>query len=113
MLKRYGVIPLLIANLIIVNELYAQYIPDVIGSTYGAFQSRGSTGDRIAVDDDGGVHFTWMKYITYPSARSVYYNYVSVEGNWLGETAISQVNGAGFPQVVIAHGNSAGSPPSF
>jgi hypothetical protein len=62
----------------------------------------------IAVDDNGGVHFTWTKYIIYPSFRHVYYNYVDIEGNWMGETAISQANGAGYPQLVIAHGNQAG-----
>jgi len=108
MLIRSGLITLFLAIIIWESDLHAQYDPIIIGSTYGSAQSGGSPGDRIAVDNDGGVHFTWMKYIAYPSFRYVYYNYVDSEGNWLTETAVSPVNGSGYPQLSIAHGDRAG-----
>ncbi|UCC80255.1 MAG: T9SS type A sorting domain-containing protein [Candidatus Zixiibacteriota bacterium] len=108
MLIGYGLITLLLAIIVWGSDLYAQYDPIIIGSTYGSAQSGGSPGDRIAIDNNGGVHFTWMKYIAYPSFRLVYYNYVDSEGNWLTETAVSPVNGSGYPQLSIAHGDRAG-----
>jgi hypothetical protein len=108
MLKRSSFVMLSALILIWASDLCAQQNPEVIGTTSGALQSIGSTGDRIAVDDNGGAHFSWMKYLSYPFQRQVCYNYVDVEGNWLGECYISQVNGAGFPQLHIVQGDLAG-----
>jgi len=73
----------------------------IMGITQFDFQTHGSTGNRCAVDSEGGVHFTWANTISYPFPRGVYYNYVDTAGNWLGAVQVSQVNGAGFPQITI------------
>ena len=73
----------------------------LVGITQYDYQSNGSTGNRCLVDSQKGVHFTWMNGISYPNTRGVYYNYVDSAGNWLGATQISQVNGAGYPQISI------------
>lgn len=73
----------------------------VIGTTQYDYQTNGSTGNRCVVDSDGGVHFTWMNGISYPSQRAVYYNYVDTLDNWLEPTPVSQANGAGYTQIAV------------
>jgi hypothetical protein len=73
----------------------------ILGITQLDFQTHGSTGNRCVVDSEGGVHFTWTNAVSYPGFRAVYYNYVDTAGNWLGAVQVSQVNGAGFPQISI------------
>jgi len=76
----------------------------IIGSTQYDYQSNGSTGRRIALDSQGGVHVDWMNGITYPSLRHVYYNYMDNTGTWLVPgvgTAVSQASGAGYTQLEL------------
>ncbi|MEE9553098.1 MAG: T9SS type A sorting domain-containing protein [candidate division Zixibacteria bacterium] len=85
-----------------------------VGETQYDMQSIGSTGRRIGLDIQGGVHFTWMKGIGDsfpPSQRSVYFNYVDNMDNWLvpeeGQN-ISQYNGDGFPQLSLTSDDHSG-----
>ena len=106
--------PILTGEEHIENAIYAPSRPQtvtspgiIVGMTQYDYQSNGSTGNRCAVGSDGGVHFTWMNGINYPSQRGVYYNYVDAQGTWLGPVAVSQVNGAGYPQIAVMSDNRA------
>jgi len=79
---------------------------DTVGWTQYDMQSNGSSGNRVALDNAGGVHFTWMKSNDFPSQRGVAYNYRSASGNWLGERFIAE-NGSGYPQLALAADNRA------
>ena len=52
---------------------------DIIGTTTYEYQSNGSSGTRVAVDNDNAVHFAWMKGDV-ANFRHIYYNYVPVVG---------------------------------
>jgi hypothetical protein len=80
---------------------------EVVGTTQYDYQTNGSSGNRAAVDNQGGVHFVWMNGISYPTTRAVYFNYVDNSGNWLAPTALSQVNGAGYCQAGVTNDNRA------
>jgi hypothetical protein len=88
------------------NNANAQYRPDTVGWTQYDMQSNGSSGNRVALDTSGGVHFTWMKADPYPSVRGVAYNYRNPSGNWLGTMIIRQ-NGSGYPQLALTTDNRA------
>jgi hypothetical protein len=83
MLIRYGLITLL--------------LPAVF---WGSDQSAGAMGNKIAVDQFGGIHAVWMKGIGGIRPRYVYYNFRSeVDSSWTHNpdgTAISGVNGTGY-----------------
>ncbi len=72
---------------------------EFVGITEYPIQSSGSSNSRIAYDAMEGVHITWMRG---PSGfeRNVYYNFRGNEG-WLGETIVSQVDGAGYPTLAL------------
>lgn len=80
---------------------------EVVGTTQYDYQTNGSSGNRCAVDSQGGVHFIWMNGISYPSQRAVFYNYVDNQGNWLSPTTVSQVNGAGYAQGGVTNADQA------
>jgi hypothetical protein len=84
---------------------------EIVGYTQMEYQTNGSTGNRCALDFNGGVHFAWTKGIDPPQVRNVYYNYVDSNGNWLvpGQgSMIGQNNGAGFIQLDLTSDNRAG-----
>ncbi len=69
---------------------------EVVGTSFYAYQTNGSTGNRISVDSEGRVHISWTKGTAEGGRpRYVYYNARSSEG-WLGETPVSEDNGTGF-----------------
>lgn len=78
---------------------------EFVGITEYPIQSSGSSNSRIAYDAMEGVHITWMRG---PSSfeRSVYYNFRGYEG-WLGETIVSQVDGAGYPTLALTSDHRA------
>jgi hypothetical protein len=91
----------------------AQYYPsrpgticspgDTMGFTQYDYQSNGSSGRRIVVDNQGGLHFDWMCGEPYPSTRNVKFNCLTASGSpWpgTGQTA-SRHNGAGYCQIGI------------
>ncbi|UCE67282.1 MAG: T9SS type A sorting domain-containing protein [Candidatus Zixiibacteriota bacterium] len=83
---------------------------EIVGRTEYDYQSNGSTGRRIALDSQGGIHVDWMNGITYPSLRHVYYNYRDNNGTWLvpgvGST-VSQASGAGYTQLELTSDDRA------
>ncbi len=71
---------------------------EIIGTTSYENQTNGSSGNRICVDSEGGIHIAWTKGLTeayYP--RYVYYQFRDENtGQWLGETEIDTRDSAGF-----------------
>lgn len=97
---------------------------EVIGVTSYEYQSNGSIGDKIMVDDFGGIHAVWTKGINGSRPRYVYYNFRSeADSTWTHNpdgTAISGVNGTGFITLdlmsdgaALAGYHSADDVPSF
>jgi len=80
---------------------------ELVGTTQYDYQTNGSTGRRIALDSQGGVHFAWMNGTNYPSTREVTYNYLSNDANWLGSATVSQLNGAGYCNIDLTNNDRA------
>lgn len=82
---------------------------EVVGVTYYAYQTNGSTGNRISIDQFGGIHISWMKGTQSGGRpRFIYYNFKSEEtGQWLGETSVSSENGTGFVTMDLMGGGEA------
>ncbi len=82
---------------------------EVIGTSYYAYQTNGSTGNRISIDSEGGIHISFTKGTAEGGRpRYVYYNFKDENtGNWLGETAISSSNGTGFVTMDLLEGGEA------
>ncbi len=74
----------------------------MVGETQYDYQSNGSSGHRVAVDSQGGVHFGWMNGLAYPTTRQIYYNYVSPGDVWLGPTQAGTVNLEGYNQLTVS-----------
>ena len=80
-----------------------------VGTTHYDYQTNGSTGNRVALDDLGGVHLLWMNGInSWSGNRWVYYNFRDEAGNWgwpgVG-TVVNTTQGAGYTNVsVLADG---------
>jgi len=96
-----------------------QYIPSqpgmltdspgiMVGETQYDYQTNGSTGHRLVVDSQGGVHFAWMRGLDYAAGlREVWFNYVSSSNSWLGATSASQANGDGYIQIAVSSDDRA------
>jgi hypothetical protein len=81
----------------------------IIGTTYYDYQTNGTTGIRIA-RHECGTHFVWMKGIDHwYGNRWVYYNFMDPDGQlgWSGGTPVSEIPGAGYPQMTINNEGAA------
>jgi hypothetical protein len=100
MINSHGFISLLMAIFICGASPHAQSPGAVIGTTNIENQSFGSMGNKIAVDQNGGIHAVWMKGIGGIRPRYVYYNFRSeIDSTWAHNpdgTPISGVNGTGY-----------------
>ncbi len=77
---------------------------DTMGMTQYDYQTNGSTGRRVVLDSQGGLHFDWMCGDPYPSIRNVKYNCFTPTSpsQWPGEgTTISYRNGAGYTTIGV------------
>jgi hypothetical protein len=78
---------------------------ELVGTSHYDYQTNGSTGNRVAIDDQGGVHVDWMNGINFWSGnRWVYYNFKDETGVWSWPDVGTQVNttqGAGYCQLSI------------
>jgi len=100
---------LILFSFIISVEISAQITIDTIGTTEYVAQSLGPTGNRIVLDNLGGVHFTWTKAHPNPTNRDVYFNCITTTGcpfPGVGQ-AVSFVNGAGYGQIALTSDNKA------
>jgi len=77
---------------------------ETVGWTQYDYQTNGSSGNRVAVDNVGGVHFDWMNGVTYPTTRKVSYNYLYL-GTWIwpgtGTFAGYHTTGDGYAQLAV------------
>ncbi len=97
---------------------------EVIGTTSYEYQSNGSMGNKITVDQFGGIHAVWTKGVGGSRPRYVYYNFRDeTDSTWTHNpegTAISGTNGTGFITLdllsdggALAAFHSADDTPSF
>ncbi|MFQ5868790.1 MAG: T9SS type A sorting domain-containing protein [Candidatus Zixiibacteriota bacterium] len=76
-----------------------------VGTTHYDYQTNGSTGNRVALDDLGGVHLLWMNGINaWSGNRWIYYNFRDENGNWgwpgVG-IVVNTTQGAGYTNVSV------------
>lgn len=71
---------------------------EIVGTTSLEYQTNGSSGNRICVDFEGGIHIAWTKGLAEAyDPRYVYYQFRDENtGQWLGETEIDTRNSTGF-----------------
>ncbi len=76
---------------------------DTMGFTQYDYQSNGSSGHRVVLDSQGGLHFAWMNADPYPAPRNVYFNCMTNSGSpWPGVgTVASHRVGAGYTQIGV------------
>jgi hypothetical protein len=86
------------------SAVYADSPGDTVSVTQLDIQIQCTSGSRMAVDTNGGSHFTWMEYVG-PQARGIYYAYIDPSGNM--PEPPQAVGSGGFSQIAV---NSAGQP---
>jgi hypothetical protein len=80
----------------------------VVGTTYFDYQTNGSSGNRIAVGNDGSVFFAWTNGLNWERPRKVYFNRIDEFGEWystgIGDNVFND-SVTGYCQVAMAYGN--------
>jgi len=97
--------------LIIAGAVPAQYCEppgEIAGTTQYLVQSSGVSANRIAFDEQEGVHITWMSGSSIFD-RNVRYNFRDESGQWLATDGmpVNEVNGAGYPTLALNADNAA------
>jgi hypothetical protein len=89
------------------SNLCAQSPGDTIGWTAHPYQTNGSTGRRVVLDNTGCLHFTWMWYSQNETYRGVRYNCVSPNfpSPWRGQGTI--IGDGGYPQISVTEDDRA------
>jgi len=76
-----------------------------LGSTYYDIQSNGSTGNRVAVDGLGGLHFSWTGASgPLPTNRHLYYKFISENGDSIPAVRLAGRDGSGFAGIALLNG---------
>ncbi len=82
----------------------------IVGYTIYDQQTNGSTGNRIAICNDGSKYFCWTSLLESPlppAQRHVYFNYVDSDGNWyLPEEGgrVDNAESAGYTTLDVIYG---------
>lgn len=111
--------PLIRGDEVLNIDEYIPYDPGVITDSPGAivgysfydYQTNGSSGNRVAICDDGSIYFSWMKLFGWPyppAPRHVFYNWIDTEGNWFSPEEGGQVSenaGSGYTTLDVIYGN--------
>ena len=81
----------------------------IIGETSYEYQTNGSTGNRIAVDEFGGIHVSWTRGMEESSRpRYVYYNFRDEgTGLWQDPMRVLAEDGTGFATLDLMDGGEA------
>jgi hypothetical protein len=78
---------------------------DTVGYTQYDYQTNGSSGNRIGLDSQGGLHFAWMWADTYPSPRKIYYRYKNPGGGFTSASFVDptayRIN-EGYTQLAVS-----------
>jgi hypothetical protein len=82
----------------------AQSPGDTIGWTQYDYQSNCATGQRIALDNNRGVHLVWLDGNPYPSVRNIIYIYIDS----VGVQHSHDLGPGGFPQIAVNSQNQPG-----
>ena len=79
-----------------------------IGITHYDYQTNGSTGNRVALDDLGGVHILWMRApVSHSMDRGVWYKFRDENSIWGDSVQVNTTVGAGYCNVsVLADGRA-------
>ncbi len=94
---------------------------DTVGWTEYEYQTNGPTGNRAALDSQGGVHFSWMK-LESPESRGVNFNFREYDGIWpIDPVRVNSEGGAGYTtcdvlsddRAVVAYHSSGGADPLY
>ena len=100
---------------------------EMIGITYYDYQTNGSSGNRVAICEDGSIYVSWMWLPSWPyppAPRHVYFNWLSPDGEWYSPEEggpVSVTSGAGYTNLDIIYGNrgaityhsASGNPPTY
>jgi len=84
---------------------------EIVGTTYYDYQTNGSSGNRVALCDDGSIYFCWMKLLGWPyppAPRHVFYNWKDPSGQWIQPEEglqVSENSGSGYTNLDIYDGN--------
>jgi len=87
---------------------HAICIADTIGYTQYEYQTNGSTGRRMVIDSQGGMHFAWMWSDQYGVTRNVSYNCFGSDlpSPWPGEgEGVAYRAGSGYCQIGSSEGD--------
>ncbi|HBZ00698.1 MAG TPA: hypothetical protein DEO84_05165 [candidate division Zixibacteria bacterium] len=84
--------------------LICQSPGDTMGFTQYDYQTNASTGRRIVIDSQGGMHFDWMWSDQYGVTRNIRYNCFgpSFPSPWPGEGVSIGKAGSGYPQISVS-----------
>jgi len=73
-----------------------------VGITHYDYQTNGSTGNRVALDDLGGVHVLWtMAPVSWTANRGVWYKFRDENGVWGDGVQVNTTVGAGYCNVSV------------
>ena len=88
---------------------HAICVADTIGYTQYDYQTNGSTGRRMVIDSQGGMHFAWMWSDQYGVTRTVRYNCFGSDfpSPWPGEGEGMGRAASGYCQIGISSGDRA------
>lgn len=84
---------------------------EIVGYTFYDYQTNGSSGDRVALCNDGSKYFAFMKLFGWPyppAPRHVYYNWIDPSGNWFSPEEggqVSENSGSGYTTMDVIYGN--------
>jgi hypothetical protein len=90
--------------LLIFLRSQAQSPGDTIGWTQYDYQSNCATGQRIAIDNSGGVHMVWLNGDPFPAVRAIIYVYIDS----VGVRHSYDLGSGGYPQIAVNSQNQPG-----
>ena len=84
--------------------LICQSPGDTMGYTQYDYQTNGSTGRRIVIDSQGGMHFDWMWSDQFGVTRNINYNCFGpgFPSPWPGQGVSIARAGSGYPQIAVS-----------
>jgi hypothetical protein len=109
MMNRYPIPWLIVFSILFLtyHVLKAQSPGVQIGTTLYEHQTNGSTGNRIAVCNDGSIYMSWQNLYESPSERHVHYAWFDPTGTEFETGRVDIGEDAGYTTLDIIYGNRA------